>query len=121
MGKATQDLRKEHEAILYVLDKFSKYKFILDKINQSNPLANMLQDGIDSIKITEMEKECVYVPTNNGSTSFYESLSKSARQNYRTAKNRLKNQKISKSVIFFLVTTGSLCILQDTYSKIIRV
>ena len=37
------------------------------------------------------------------------------------AKNRLKNQKISKSVIFFLVTTGSLCILQDTYSKIIRV
>ena len=78
------------EAILYVLNKFSQYKFILDKINQSNPLANMLQDGIDSIKITEIEKECVYVPTNNGSTSFYNSLSKSARQNYRTAKNRLK-------------------------------
>ena len=78
-------------AINYVLDKYSEYKLILDKINQNNLLTKYIQRGIDSVTVIENRKDCVYIPTKRENSSFYESLSKGTRQNYRTAKNRLKN------------------------------
>lgn len=86
------------EAITVVLNKFPGYQLILDKINQNNPMTKKLQEGIDTISITEIEKECVCIPTKKEYASFYESLSKSTRQNYRTAKNRLKRDKCSYQV-----------------------
>lgn len=78
-------------AINYVLDKYPEYKLILDKINQNNLLTKYIQRGIDSVTVIENRKDCVYIPTKRENSTFYESLSKGTRQNYRTAKNRLKN------------------------------
>lgn len=87
------------EAINYVLYKYPKYKLILDKINQNNLMTKCLQKGIDSVTIIENKKDCVYIPAKCENSSFYESLSKGTRQNYRTAKNRLKNDGRTYQVI----------------------
>lgn len=76
--------------IIRFCDIYKGYHIILDRINQANRLREALmeisQDGLWKIK----EKDCVCVPIiTDKSNSFYDSLSKSARQNYRTAKNRL--------------------------------
>lgn len=87
-------------AILYIMKSFPFYDFKLDKINQSNPLVGTIRKGIDNIVIEEINKDCVYIPMQCEGESFYDTLSKGTRQNYRTAKNRMKKDGAS-----FQVTT----------------
>lgn len=80
------------EAITLIMKDYQSYTFLLDKINESNPMVNALQQGLNQFNIQEVDKDCVYVPTQNGKETFYSSLSKRARQNYRTAKNKLQKE-----------------------------
>lgn len=78
------------KAISFIIKDYQSYTFLLDKINESNPMVKALKKGLNQFNIQEVDKECVYVPTQNSKETFYSSLSKRTRQNYRTAKNKIK-------------------------------
>lgn len=89
------------KAILdFLLNKYENFCLHFDKINESNILCKMLQkmETLQNFNIKSEKKECVYISLNADMNSFYQSLSKNARQNYRTAKNRLKRDNHSYQV-----------------------
>lgn len=84
----------------FLLIKYENFCLYFDKINESNILCEMLQKvkTLQNCNVKSEKKECVYIPLNADMDSFYRSLSKNARQNYRTAKNRLKRDQHSYQV-----------------------
>lgn len=78
------------------------YQISFDKINQYSSLLPFFIEMCKERKtvLTEEKKECVCIDTAIVTNSYYESLSKSVKQNYRTAKNRL-----SKDGLLYEVTT----------------
>lgn len=76
------------ESVSTFIDGCGRYSIRFDRINEHTMLYRVLISLSKIIKNTITEKNCVYisVPVNK---TFYDTLSKSARQNYRTAKNRL--------------------------------
>ncbi len=72
--------------LLLLQEKYAGYRIKFSRINQKSILCDVLKNAGFSCE----ERECVYVDTNTETESFYDSLSKSTRQNYRTAVNRMK-------------------------------
>lgn len=64
------------------------FKIIFDKVNESSLLCKALNILSNEYKCSVVKKGCVYISLYKSKT-FYETLSKSVRQNYRTSKNRL--------------------------------
>lgn len=85
--------------ISYLKEHYHQYELILDRINTSNPFYRVVEQYSVSHNINIIIKECVKIHLNTESNTFYESLSKSARQNYRTAKNRLAKDGKSYEII----------------------
>lgn len=86
-------------ACIEIFSGYRNYKFILDKIYNNSlcvALNRFLEDKRLSCQV--YKKECVHVVTQTESESFYKSLSKSSRQNYRTAINRIKKTGYSYEI-----------------------
>lgn len=87
------------DVIHRLLKIYDGFCFKLDKINQSNPLSIAIRNAEKRFGNVVVEpKKCVYVGTKVETASFYDSLSKSMKQNYRTAKNRLKKNNLNYTV-----------------------
>lgn len=76
---------------------YHNYKFNLDRINEQNIIHNILSNNYSHLLCKE-EKLCVYIPTYTTKSIYFESLSKSSRQNYRTAINRLKKDSLEYNI-----------------------
>lgn len=76
----------------------SDYEYVFDKINQNLYFCHYLDRLSDKYDTNKIEKVCAQIDLRNAPESFYETLSKNVRQNYRTAKNRLQKDGHSYSV-----------------------
>lgn len=84
------------EIIMFLQERYKKYTILLDRINESNPLKDFLERlSKEFNQKSNIQGKCVHISTCMESGSYYESLSKHARQNYRTAVNRLTKDGFS--------------------------
>lgn len=107
--------------INYFLNEFKGYSICLERINEHNRLSSILKE---TVKLSNMvcrieERECVVVKTNTNTDVFVSSLSKSARQNYRTAINRINKAGSKYKVIidFDTISTSTQIELLNLYKE----
>lgn len=83
-----------------LLDEFKMYSFELERINENSRLYHILSAYISqsSIRCKTEARDCVVVDTRTETDVFLASLSKSTRQNYRTAINRIKKDGLKYRV-----------------------
>lgn len=83
----------------YCLDflqkNYPKYKITFDRINEKNPM-QLLIDQIGYC--TKQQKVCVAVDIPESDASFYDGLSRNAKQNYHKAINRISKNNLSKRI-----------------------
>ena len=85
---------KENDVFCFLLNLsslYTDYTFVFDKVNERTLFFKYLHhySSVKSIVCSIQEKVCVGISFPQKTLSFYDSLSKSAKQNYRTAKNRI--------------------------------
>ena len=87
--------------IKHFLNEFKGYSISLERINENNRLSSVLKEATKQLNVVCRieERECVVVNTNTNTDTFVSSLSKSTRQNYRTAINRINKDGLKYKVI----------------------
>lgn len=86
--------------ICNLVKKFPDFQFSFDRINERNRFKDILNSLIEvkTFHGTVQQSQCVVVSTMQNTDSYLQSLSKSVRQNYRTARNRMKKDGLSYEV-----------------------
>lgn len=84
------------EAFILISKKEGK-KIVLKNIKENNNAYNILKDAFD----LKPSGECVKIAFNEDYDEYYRILSKHARQNLRTAYNRLKSDNLNYSLDFY--------------------
>ena len=77
--------------LLYLLETVKISKVKIDRIRDTTLLARILGEGINGYSVTNRNVDNVEIDFSKGYAAWFDSLSKSVRQNCRTAYNRLKN------------------------------
>lgn len=101
-------------------NNYSQYTIILDKFNRFNRLTNLLLSALSQKgNVTIEKKECVCVNCSQKGDIFYNTLGKSSRQNYRTAKNRLNKDGLTYRIEMGvnLLSREKIKTFQDIYSE----
>ena len=95
-----RDVEKLHDALLDLIRCMAGFYLKLDRINQSNPFKNTIENlyASNDIIYDKQIRECVCVDTRTNTETYVESLSKSTKQNYRTAINRIHKANMKYSV-----------------------
>lgn len=85
------------DCVSMFLNSCAGYCVRFDRINERTMLSHVLTVLSENISNKIVEKDCIYIPVSDKMT-FYDTLSKNARQNYRTAKNRLTKDGYTYSI-----------------------
>lgn len=90
------------EAILSLHQQLSGYQLIFSKISEKSTFYAVLEKLRGKLSCEKTPSVCMCIDTQTYTPTFYDSLSKSARNTYRTACNRIKKQgwKCEVSVSF---------------------
>lgn len=88
--------RNLREYLRFFLDASDYGEYSLTKLRGSSPLCHILNEGIAGYKISAASGDNVLIDFSHGYDAWFQTLSKSSRQNIRTAYNRL--QKDGKSL-----------------------
>lgn len=78
------------EYLRFFLDASDYGEYTLTKLRGSSPLCRILNDGIAGYEISAASGDNVLIDFSQGYDAWFQSLSKSTRQNIRTAYNRLE-------------------------------
>lgn len=94
-----REIKKEDfDKVFQLLGQKLKGKtFWINKINQSSQMNAWLKENAECVD----KQVCVNIRLPENITDYYNSLSKSVRQNYRTCKNRMKRENLKWDVVLF--------------------
>lgn len=88
------------EWVRFFLEDYAGYSIRLERINVTSRIYGIVKEVVAHSNGAWKEelRDCVVVPTRTDSETFVASLSKSARQNYRTALNRIRKDGLQYEV-----------------------
>lgn len=89
---ASEDSELAKEAILSLHRQLSGYQLIFSKISEKSAFYAVLEKLRGKLSYEKTPSVCMCIDTQTYTHTFYDSLSKSARNTYRTACNRIKKQ-----------------------------
>lgn len=89
------------EWVRFFLEDYAGYSIRLERINVTSRIYGTVKEVVAHSNGAWKEelRDCVVVPTRTDSETFVASLSKSARQNYRTALNRIRKDGLQYEVM----------------------
>lgn len=85
--------------LMEIIKKFPNYKITLSKINESSEMFSFIKKFLVDNKIDYVDNEsiCVEIPLGMSFDDYFNSLTKSHRQNYRTAINKIHREHLDYS------------------------